>query len=172
MKKLLAILAVLSITTAANAGLTIGVGGYYDQAQVMTFASDTSEISLYSDGLALSMMIPSEGIYLVPNGPGMLDISSAINHVIPGGIFEADWTEAVGDIFIDLSIPGVPIPPVPVGVAVDGIIFHCEGWEDVVLVVVGDASAEIHDTQLFRTPEPMTFGLLALGSLFLRRRRK
>jgi hypothetical protein len=168
MKKLLAVLMVLSIATVANAALVItGV------PTGPINASDTVTIGLSSDGENLDPTgaINSEGVYLIPNGPGSFDISNAVN-TVTGSILDADWTEAVGDVFIDLSLSGVPIPPIPAGDVVSGIVFHCDGPGDVVLTVVGDATGVTHATATInQIPEPITLGLLGIGGLFLRRRK-
>jgi len=168
MKKLLAVLMVLSVATVANAGLVI-TGVPTESLQ----PSDTVVLGLYSDGLSLDPagLINSEGVYLVPTGPGTLDISQAVN-TVTGTIMDADWTDAVGDIFIDLGLSGNPIPNIPQGDVVTGIVFHCDGPEGVSLVVVGDASGVVHATAVInQIPEPMTLGLLGIGGLFLRRRK-
>jgi hypothetical protein len=177
MKKLLVMIMVLGLATVANAQLKISVGGFIDppDTEVTLMPSETIVIDVWSDG---TLMAPDGGTYMKLDGPGTLDITLAINSLIPPGfpssIYIADWDPYVGMVFMDLMVMEVPRVPIPVGVMIDNIIFHCEGLEDVVITLFGDDGAgtiEVYDTQVIHQPEPITIALLGLGGLFLRRRK-
>jgi hypothetical protein len=177
MKNLLVVLMVLSMATLANAGVVIGVNGQIPTGDIVLMPSETAVISIISDGLSMYEHAngnDSDDIYLIPTGPATLDISHVVTYLgaFGGGAVDADWTDTVGDIYIGLANIGVPDWPIPQGVAADGIVLHCEGPGDVLLRVIGSADGYEYDTQVIhQIPEPMTLGLLAFGSLFLRRHR-
>jgi len=110
-----------------------------------------------------------EAHIMLLNGPGM-------NLGVDSGLF---------------IVAATTIAPTPeyTGTIADGIIFHCNNFNNVTLTLLhviqtdtGEVdenfdpiftySPEIFDTQVIQQiPEPFTMGLLGLGGLFLRRRK-
>jgi hypothetical protein len=189
MKKLLTLLLVLGLATAANAALQISVNGNPDpeDSTINLVPSDTVKLDVWST------------IDITPGGEGenacwALVAQTSCAH-ISGGAWvagsNADWfpdgpyDDAVGCGVMGLA-PGengvvgyiaTLGAAIPAGVLFDEIILHCEtdnGPTDVILYecdgygyVVG-----VWDTVVIhQIPEPATMLLLSLGGLFLRRRR-
>jgi hypothetical protein len=179
MKKLLVILMILSLATIANASAFISVDGVINPPDITLAQNGHSVISIWSDGGGgFTKPTMFDEFYMSIDGPGSFDLSGAVNYVNPGGIMDADWTEEVGDIFVDfqcVSLSGPP--PLPYGTLADGIDVYCDGPGDVTLKFWGysvytDYQPVVWDTQVIhQIPEPMTLGLLGLGGLFLRRRK-
>jgi len=172
MKKLLVLTMVLVICSMANAMLKISVDGVVDpQQEIRIDASDYVTIDVYSDGILTS---PAQDFFLIAEGPGAWDVSKATNTVNPPGypdsVMIADWTME-NDVFLDLSILAIPIPPLPAGTLIDLITLHCEGPGDVLISLVGSTDGVLDTQIIHQIPEPMTIALLGLGGLFLRRRK-
>jgi hypothetical protein len=183
MRMSIIVLMVLSIAAVANAGLTI-VG--VPTAPIMP--STTVTLSIVSDGLALDPLVKSDGIHILIDGPGYLDISgTTAPGATDGGVplsdrivdfYNISGAPAPGiDIFVDLAwLDIISDPPgmavIPAGVAVDGLVFHCESNGPVTITIVTDyLRTQLDQVVITQIPEPMTIGLLALGGLFLRRRK-
>ena len=95
------------------------------------------------------------------------------------------WLESIGFKEVDgvsnvLFAHGAYPPPPLLGKLVDSILLHCEGIGEVTLTLASiydpgtgePVSITVMDTQVIhQIPEPMTFALLGLGGLFLRRRK-
>ena len=176
MKKLLVLMLVLGMASMATAGLQISVMGNPDPV-------DTEYTLLPSEELMLDIHAVDEAseyyMLVVDNAQGS----------IAGGVI------LLGDVSGDLSYllpyltPYVPIDNVNGiagfigtstglgvdGIAVDQILFHCEGPDDaLVMLYTSEDSAQwgLADTVLIhQIPEPMTMALLCLGGLFMRRRK-
>jgi hypothetical protein len=178
MKKLLAVLVVLSLATVANAGLVIGVNGVADapDSSVILTQSDTAMISVVAVGVEFA----DAPAFLYISGPATLDITNAINNVTGAAVeIWTDFPQAGDQVFLDFTLPAIGAVIALTPAAADGILLHCEGIGDVTLALYMDRTAnvggtfQLMDTQVIHQiiPEPMTMGLLGLGGLFLRRRK-
>jgi len=173
MKKLLILVMVLAMASLASATLSISVNGDVPTGDITLVPSDFVTLDVHSDGQDLA----DAGAFLVVEGPGMVDISGAVNNYLPNTngdtLFIWSGDPLVGDgVFMDFTALAVPAPVLPAGILVDGIIFHCEGPGDVVVsLYMFRGELQLMDTQVIhQVPEPVTIALLGLGGLFLRRR--
>ena len=170
MKKLLVLMLVLGIASAANASLLISVDGVTDppDSSITIAPSDWVTIDVESDGLTNSLT----EVYLSIIGPGSLDISAGTVYGEPGVPIEKLVDLGDGMYYIDLMLTGGPPPPdIPEGTVVDLIEFHCDDLGDVTLLLGSTPMGSEFDSQVIHQPEPMTIALLGLGGLFLRRRK-
>jgi len=173
---------VLLMAKIANAsGLTIGVDGVANPANVTLVPSNTAIISVISDGTEMAD-VPA---FLVMSGPGTasfnLDaVTNNININKPPGTSVFFWTEdyPYGAVFMDIAVAVPEIPLLPPGVMVDNIVLRCDSIGDVTLSLYLDRTPiggvfQLMDTQVIHQiiPEPITVALLGLGALFLRRRK-
>lgn len=187
MRKLIALLLVLGISSVASAGLQISVNGDPEppDTAIVLGPSDTAILNIHTDDT-----IPSDTfIYWAL-------VANAEEATISGGIAPPpldDFNLYSNTIYDDARGLAYPIPDGTNGVAgtiaaysptvlqggltiFDEIEFHCEmmGETDVLLVITPDfVSFDIVDqVRIHQTPEPMTLGLLGLGGLGLLRRRR
>ena len=185
MKKLLVLMLVLGLATAANAALLISVDGVVDpeDSTIVVLPSEHAVIDVWSDGAAPQ---PNFGAILFTTGPGtisggvMLYGGSVAGIVNMTGQDLLDYTAYLEEYgytnitsIIELTFADGSVPPLGMsGKVVDEVDFHCEGLPDATihLVDVGDPSV-VYDTQVIHQPEPATVMLLTLGGLLLRRRR-
>jgi len=159
---------VLGVVSTANAALLLCVDYVIDppDTAVTLIPSEHATISVYSDAQTQA----NTEVWLTVIGPGELDIT---NGTVYG---EPSYWERLVDVdfnlfFIDLYLEMEP-PPIPEGMVVDLLDFHCTGPEDVILLLGSTPGGSQFDTQVIhQVPEPMTIVLLGLGGLFLRRRR-
>ena len=177
MKNLLVLTLVLAMASVASAGLLISVDGIVDPPDSSINLQPSQEVVL--DIFATGGQLANAGAILgVVSGPGTVTTAGglAVNNVNPDMFFDLDSEMAgmfgmTSAVFFDLIVLAVPIPVID-GLVADGIIFHCDGTEDVTLVLTDlDDPSIIYDTQVIHQPEPMTMALLGLGGLFLRRRK-
>jgi hypothetical protein len=185
MKKLLVLMMVLGIASAANAALLISVDGVVDppDSSIEIMESDWVTLDIWGDGVQPGGMFLL-GLAVDAQGPASLDISGAQilyvgNANTDPWIFDDPDTAAylgLQNMFVALELVDIPAPPTlpnPLeGTLVDGIRLHCDGPGEVTILLM-DGEGTILDTQVIHqiVPEPMTLGLLGLGGLFLRRRK-
>ena len=188
MKKFVLIMLVLGLAGVASANVPnstamvqISIDGEYPD-QIVLQPSDTVIIdincTLPTLGFAFDLEIIGAGHIDDMNSvpwihPEVLDWSFTTDMLIYDrtGIqqFAAGGFAALGDVVVE-------------GVILDGLIFHCDGPQDVILRLtmldallmpdgitpyLGVTLGEVHIIQ----PEPATLALLGLGGLFLRRRK-
>ena len=188
MRKLIALLLVLGISSVASAGLQISVNGEPEppDSQIILKPSETVVLNIHTDET-----IPSDTfIYWAL-------VANTAEATISGGIAPPpldDFNLYSNTIYDDARALGYPIPDGTNGVAgtiaaysptvlqagltiFDEITFHCEMQPtetDVMLAITPDfVNFEIVDrVRIHQIPEPMTMGLLGLGGLGLLRRRR
>ena len=183
MKKLLILMLVLGLTSAANAVIVIGdielsfngaINGSPDVTEYTVSVSDTFEIDVWGnlaatgydafvnihDGTTGYVVSP-----LVSIGTGVVYAAAGLDAVIQAGPPAHTWVKA-----LDLTgdPPGINI--------VAGKHFswdlHCEGEGDVYIDLISLDRQTVYDSIIVhQIPEPMTIILLGLGGLLLRRRK-
>jgi len=189
MKKVIITLVVLAVAAGANAGLKISVNGVVDppDSTVITYPSESLIIDIWGDGQT-PMGYFFLGINLAGGEYGSIDIS-AVTIPYPGNMKSIDWLDdpdicsllgvKCPVLFIELVdfVPPGEIPKPLLGLLVDYIKFHCDGYNPVqipsdVTLSLFDMDGILLDTQVIhQIPEPVTIALLGLGGLFLRRRK-
>jgi hypothetical protein len=178
MKNLLIVFTVLAMASAANAGLFISVNGVEnpEDTTIELLPSEHAVIDIAGDGLT------GGGVFFLgvkAGDPGLLDCTNAVMLWTgnAGAVYPLDDPETAGVLGLDnpvtlleLTHVGPVFPPL-IGKIADLIDFHCVGLGDVTLLLL-DGDGELVDSQVIhQIPEPITFALLGLGGLFLRRRK-
>lgn len=183
MKNILIVFTVLAMASVANAALKISVDGVVSPAETevyVDYPSGTAVIDIH----AVNQVGAVLG-WLTIQGPGSIDASSPTylweqsaveNMPDPGPIIDqfCDILGVCGIVdIIDITVQDISEPFTdPDGLVIDGLQFHCADDGDVTLILWNAETFEIMDTVVIhQVPEPMTFALLGLGGLFLRRRR-
>lgn len=189
MKKILVLVLVLGLASAAHAGFSISVGGNPapPDSEITLLPSETIILDIHGDGATPS---PSN-VWMFVEGPGSinggdivyagslsayldLDEAAAVVGGTPEQLLQS-FGDILGTTLVDLSYSiyadGSPTPPPLDGTLTDGIVFHCEGPGDVIVTIASDLFEVYDRLVIHQIPEPMTLGLLGLGGLFLRRRK-
>ena len=173
MKKLLVLMLVLGLVSAANAALSLSLNGGSAPSDVTIGLTDTLVIDVTSDTTT------GYAFLLEFRNPTIRTFSNAIT--TQGDI--SAWTYYGPPTYVP---PGYPYPyfsvNVSAGVPPDALVagtgfqfdYQAGGVAGDVLIQLldFDTSAVIDSITIHQTPEPMTIALLGLGGLFLRRRKK
>ena len=182
MKKLLVLMLVLGIAGIAQAGFLISVDGVVDPEDSTIVLQPSQEVIIDIHGV--DNPVGAVGGWLLIQGPGSIDASSPTNlwaNSAAGNMADpplADYIAALAGYgypgvvdIIEWEVKDTDEPfDAPNGLLIDGLVFHCEGPEDVILTLC-DLELTVFDTQVIHQPEPATVMLLTLGGLLLRRRR-
>ena len=187
MRKLLVVLLVFAMSSAASAALQISIGGDPEpiDSEIWLTPSQTITLDVWTDAPIVSGVRPDNQYWALVAQTSCADISGGM-----AVISDDDWSFDIGD---DAAGMGVPVgqgengvwgyivtfgPDIPVGVIFDEILFHCvidNGPTDIILYELDDGGGMvgIWDTAVIhQLPEPATIALLGLGGLALLRRRK
>jgi hypothetical protein len=189
MKKIVVLVLVLGIASAANATLSLSVNGNLDpvSSEIYLLPSEVAVINIHGDGQSA----PGTSPYLAISGPGSISGYTMVyggtlsgymeleQLAIEFGITEAEmlsYFDGLGITAVDCSWAILNDGAIPqkqlTGVLVDNIMLHCEDRGDVTISLVSEAFDEVFDSVVIhQIPEPITFALLGLGGLFLRRRK-
>jgi len=186
MKKLLVLMLVLGLASAANAIVVqISAGGdpepqdsdiwLLPSQEIVLDIVCTSGYNAATPGDDVYWVLATElqygtitgGVVLIPPAP---TLSAVLGPSAVGGLpLPAGYDGPFG------AIAGGPGEITPAGIYFDEFIFHCEKVGDATIqlwTTPDGVTMTLQDTLIIhQIPEPMTIALLGLGGLFLRRRK-
>jgi len=167
MKKLLVLLLIIGMASAANAAIMLSVDGDPTQQEIDLLKDDTAVIGVYV----------TDAVYY--------EAFLGFGYVSEGG-FELSNETYLWDWEPPIVIPPMPpddfelyyIAPPPDWTPVPGLWFTVDltcmsaGVDVFVLLIHSDSLTVLDTLTIHQIPEPMTLALLGLGGLFVLRRRK
>jgi len=171
MKKVLVLVAVLSMASLANAAILLSVNGEEAPPEIILLPSQSVTIDVTAtDGgsylLYVDILLPAPAtVSNVRQGPavGNMDVKPepfAFSNL--GTYMELGYTHA-----------WAPPPPDPVAGTFLLFDLHCDGPGDVVIQLWDDAMGYTTPADVLvihQVPEPATLAILGLGALLLRRK--
>lgn len=185
MKKLLILIVIISGTSFVNASCLIMVDDVINPNPITMLPSNTATIGIYATEY---FQPPFYDVWLVCQGPGII---SGGQMLYQGSLTELetkavqDWEEGNPGLFNELGYPGTTsasyalfadgvVPSVfPIGMLVDNIIFHCEGYGEVLLTLCSGDFTTVYDTQTIQqVPEPASAVIFTVGLIFVASKRK
>jgi len=190
MKKFLALILILGLSSAASANFVLSVDGVVEPADSSISLAPGNEAvidvhALLAGGAgdypALAVFATGPGTVAVGDTPtlwgdgGMADIvdPDLSNDWIPG-LADLGYPGATSAVLFELIDSAEPFDTYPAGLVADGIIFHCTGEGDALIGLINASTFDVYDTVIIhqQIPEPMTLSLLGLGGLGILRRRR
>lgn len=176
MKKLIALAAVLLITSMASADVILTVNGMPAPDEITLQPSDWIELDV--ELLAPQNMMGAQLTVQLSNNQGILDCSN----VLYSEAFDLNlYTYTSSPTHLEFTGGSFFSPVAGPEMLMWGLMFHCEEPTDVIidLIVTGTTTIDgldvpigtILDSIYVIQPEPATVALLGLGGLLLRRRR-
>ena len=177
MKKVLVLLLIFALASVASAALQISVNGDKDptESEWGILPSQELVLDIWTD----SDITPGvgEGWWALVANPVDATISGGAAQlaepglgIYPGPVPAANPNGGVYGLIALSTLPTIAADTT----IYDGIIFHCNSDQDVVVTLLFGAGIGAWtpvDTAIIHQPEPMTIALLGLGGLFLRRRK-
>ena len=174
MRHITILIAVLSITVSANAAVSIVYNGITNPLETPVLDPlQTANIGIVSNSVLDG---PFWFVLGIPQGqPGLLtreNIEPQDPHILIAPPEEPPLYSGFSS-WIEFSYEG--LDPVPAGLLINDITFHCTGKGNVDMLLVGTLYFDhwlIFDKQMIeQTPEPATIAMLGLGAMLLKRRR-
>jgi len=184
MKRVFISLLVLAMASTAGAKTQILIDGEKD---IDFEASTHFSLGIWTDtaiemnqGYSVVMVIPTSlfdtaidytsGVVVSPAPPGVY-LEHSMSAAETGLPLPAGWDGIMGYIF-----PTQVVPPISAGrIIFDDIDLNIPNWPLDVPIhlyeIDGETLTLVDTVVVWGIPEPMTFGLLALGALFLRKRK-
>ena len=183
-KMLLVVLTVLAMATVANAALTakISVNGVVDPPDTSIRLLPSQEVIIdihaWNDVSAAVSIALLQGPATLTKGANFWAWEQSNWYEMPAAE-KPDYIAAFTDMgYLDITniyygdIVDASDPfTTPNGRVFDGLVFHCEGLGEAVLTLFDPDLGVLDSQQIHQIPEPLTFALLGLGGLFLRRRK-
>ena len=185
MKNIFIVLTVLAMASAASATLSLSVNGdpALPESEFTVEPSDVTVIDVDSVGEKCTWTL-----IVAVEGPATMDLANMWIIEIPDitsnmiadlsgdpgfmGYVNTFVPNAHTGIYAELLHVSDNPAAIPDGKIIDGIGFHCDAEGDVIVTLLDGADGSILDTAVIhQVPEPITFALLGLGGLFLRRRK-
>jgi len=163
MKKVLALVMVLSMAGLASAGLQLTVDGVA-QSEITVLVGTEMMIGIQNDQGA-----DQYNAALILSGEGSWT-GVATNKPLPQaqGWERIGVVEGMGDVWFAWFAQPV-VDKLPAGV-IGEVQFKCRDMGDAIIVLTDDSLNQLGQLTIHQIPEPMTLSLLGLGALVLRRR--